>query len=268
MLKQETINKIASLLKLKPEDLATALKDEKEVDVAIDDTLTVATDKELAGLKKKSYDEGKVAGEEMSVDSVKKDLGLTFEGKTVTLLAKAVAKKTLDDAKIEPEKKVQELQEKLTNLQANYSDLEKQVAAKDGEVIKVKTNAEVSKHIANTSVSPEKVIALMEMDGYSFNLVDGKYIPYKDGKELQDKLSNPFPLKDVVEKYISENNLTVQQQQQQGGRGGKDDKGPKTYLKLSELKAEFEAEGKSTLGQEFAQKVAEAAKVEGFSMAE
>ncbi len=268
MLKQETIDKIANLLKIKPADLSTALKDEKEVDVTIDEKLTVLSEDEVNTLGKNKYKEGKQAGVEMEIKEAKEKLGLDFNGKTIDGLMEAHKKLVLADAKIEPEKKVSELQEKVTTLQATVKDYETKIADKDKEVTGVKVNGEIAKHIpANALFGQDKIIGLMKMDGYDFQMVEGKVVPFKDGKAVQDNLANNVMAKDVIASYVKENKLVPEEQQ--GGRGGKDEKGHgNVFTKLSEVKAKFVSEGKNTLGTEFAAAVAEAAKVEGFSMAE
>ena len=267
MLKQETIDKIANILKIKPADLATAIKDEKEVEVTIDEKITTFTEDEIATVKKNGYKEGKTAGEEMAVDEVKKEMGLSYDGKSVKALAKEIEKKTLADAKIEPEKKVLELQEKITNLQKTVGEQETKLAEKDGEVSAVKIHGELVKHIpATATLSQDKIIGLMKMDGYEFKSVDGKVVAFKDGKELQDKISNAMLVKDVISGYVTENKLAPVEEPGKGGRGGKDEKGAGVFTKLSEIKAKYEADKKSTLGADFAKEVAEAAKVPEFDM--
>jgi len=267
MLKTETITRVATLLKIKPEDLTAAIKDEKEVDVIIDEKLATFTDDEITQVKNNEYKNGKKAGEEMAVDTVKKEMELEFTGKTVKGLAEAVAKKTLADAKIEPEKKVTELQEKLFNVQKTATELEKKLAEKDNEVASVRINGEVFKHIpVIEGWEPEEVLNLMKGKGYEFKAVEGKTVVFKDGKELQDKLSNAVPIKDVVTTFIAEKKLIPGAAAAGGGRGKGDEGGRVGFTKLSEIKAKFKADGKSELGTEFADAVKEAAKTDGFDM--
>lgn len=156
---------------------------------------------------------------------------------------------------------------KVTTLQNTVKEFETKLSEKDSEVSSIKTQTETLKHIpAGTKLPAEKVIGLMKMDGYDFQIVEGKLTPFLNGKEVQDHLSNALDPKTVIAKYVTDNNLSeTQQQQQQGGRGGGDQNQTK-HLKLSEIKAKYQAEGKSTLGQEFAKEVEEAAKVDGFDM--
>lgn len=267
MLNQTTIDKIAGLLKIKPDELKTALTATDEVDVTIDDKLKVVTDDELATVKSNGYKEGKSAGVEMGVDEIKKEMSLDFTGKTIKGLVEAVGKKTLADAKIEPEKKVTELQEKITTLQNTVKEFETKLSEKDSEVSSIKTQTETLKHIpAGTKLPAEKVIGLMKMDGYDFKIVEGKLTPFLNGKEVQDHLSNALDPKTVIAKYVTDNSLADEKIDPKFRKDGKDENGNSKHLKLSEIKAKYAAEGKSTLGTEFAKEVEEAAKVDGFDM--
>lgn len=267
MLKQEHINALAALAKITPEALTAAIKAETETNITIPEGLTVLAADELKVLKDNEYKNGKKAGEEMAVDDVKKAMGLEFQGKTVKGLADAVVKKTLEDAKIEPEKQVQELTEKLKTVQTNYQQLEQQLQAKDNEVNTVKINGELFKNIPQgVTLGGEKIIGLMRMDGYDFKLTDKGLVAVKDGKEVIDHLSNPLPVASVLTQYATENKLLAAAPA--GGRGAGDGsgRGAGTFTKLSEIKDQFQKDGKSLLGQEFAAAVAEASKVDGFDM--
>ncbi len=266
-IKKETLELVEKLLKIKTGSLVAAQADTAEVDVPIDDKLSVLSEEELTTVKGNSYKDGKKAGVEMEVDSIKKELNLDFTGKTVKGLADAVAKKAVDDAKIEPDKKVTELTQKLATVQQTATDLQTKLAEKEGELTSVKTLGTLTKDIpANLSLPANKVLLLMKEDGYEYKTEDGKIVWYKDGKALTDKLGNNMPTKDVTTEYATANKLLTEAAPK-GGRGKGDESGPAgVFTKLSEIKAKYTAEGKSMLGDEFRQAVAEASKVDGFDM--
>lgn len=264
MLKQEHLNKIASLIKMKPEELKAAIEATEEKDVTIDDTLTVLSATEVDTLKNNEYKAGKEKGTEMLIKDTKEKLGLDFQGKTLDGLLDAHGKKVLADAKIEPEKKVTELTEKIANLQKTVTEQETKLAEKDNEVSTVKLNTSLYKEVpGNLPLEADEVITLMKAKGYDFKMVDGKTVAFKDGKELQDKLSNAMPVKDVIGSFLTEKKLVGEGGSGggTGGRGGGDKGGGSGKAsKLSELKAQFAAEGKSLLGSEFSAAVEAAAK--------
>lgn len=264
MLKKEALLKIATLAKIKVEDLETAIKDEKEVDVTIPDKLSTFTDEEVTTLKSNEYKSGKEAGVEMAVKESKEKLGLTFSGKTIDGLVEAATKKALDEAKITPDAKVAELQTKLETLQTTVKEYETKISEKDNEVSTIKTNAELYKHIPapgdkGPALSQDDVIQLMKAQGYEFKQENGAIAAYKGGKKLTDKLSNDMPLNEVVTGFLKEKKL-ITEDVVPGGRGGGDNKPGAKPMKLSEVKKQFIDQGKSTLGQEFNDAIMQAKK--------
>jgi hypothetical protein len=139
MLKKETILRIAALLKIKAEDIEAAIKDEKEVDLAIDEKLSAFSEEEVTTLKENEYKRGSVSAVEIAVKDIKQKKGLDFTGKTIDGLLDAAEKKALSDAKIEPAKQVTELQEKLKTVQATATELQTKLTEKETEIFSAKT---------------------------------------------------------------------------------------------------------------------------------
>jgi hypothetical protein len=264
MLKKETLQQIAKLLRLREADLEAAIADEKEVDFPVDTNLHVFTETEVTTLKNNEYKNGKDKGVEMVVKETKEKLGLEFQGKTIDGLIGAATKKALEDAKIEPEKQVKELQEKLTTVQSSYKQLELQVAEKDNEVSNVKIKNEVFKYIPAfgedaPQFDQEDIYSMMKLKGYEFKNESGKTVAYKDGKQVLDKVSEPVAVKDVVNSFLMEKKL-ITEDRQPAGRGGGNGKPTTKFTALSELKKNFTDQGKSLNGQEFMQAVEKATK--------
>ena len=263
MLKKETIAQIAKLLKLKEADITTAITAEAEVELKIDEKLQAFDDTELQTLKSNSYKEGKKAGVEMEVDELKKELGYDFQGKTIKGLVEFNKKKVLEDAKIEPEKKVTELQEKLNTVQNSYKELEGKLAEKDNEVTSTKIKSEVYKHIPSlgedAAFDQDDIMHKMAREGFEFKIEDGKVTAYKGGKQVQDKLSNALEVKDVINSFLVEKKI-VTPEKVIAGRGGGNGAVSSKFGSLSELKKSWAESGKSMLGSEFAEAVNKAAK--------
>lgn len=265
-LKKEVLQQLAALAKLKVEDLEAAIKDEKEVDIEIEEGLTVFSEAEVTTLKENEFKRGKTVSLEIAVKDAKEKHGLEFTGKALDSLIDAYGKKVIKDAKIEPGKKEQELTDKITNLQKTVTEYETKIAAKDKEVAAVKINGELFKHIPAPGengplLGQDDVIQLMKANGYQFDLAeDGKITISKDGKQILDKTSNPVPVGDVVTGFMKEKKLITEAKPTPGGRGAGDGKPGTKTGKMSDLKKQFEAEGKSLLGAEFSQAVAAAVK--------
>jgi ribosomal protein S13 len=258
-LKKETIKTIATKLKIKEEDLSAALTNTEEVDLEVDDSLTVLTEAEAKTLKANEYTNGKKAGIEIAVKDTKEKLDLDFTGKTVDGLLEAYKKKVLDEAKINPDKKVTELEGKITTLQNTVKEYETKLSERDTEVTGIRINGELYKHVPaagedGPAYEADDVIGLMKMKGYDFKLEGDKIVPYKDGKAMTDKLSNNRDPKEVIQEFMTEKKL-LPGAGVPAGRGGKDQKAGNNAGKLSDLKKQFEAQGKNVQGQEFAEAV-------------
>lgn len=261
-LKKEDIQKLAILAKIPVPDLEKAIGEKEEVALTIQDKLNVYSEDEVTTLKKNEYNSGKTAGLEIAVKETKEEMGLEFTGKTIKGLIEAAQKKAVDEAKINPDQRVKELQDKLTNVQNTVKEYETKMAEKDTEVSGIKLNYELSKHIPvvgenGPSFMPDEVIQLMKINGYEFKQENGAVVPYKDGKQLQDKLSNALPAKDVITNFMKEKKL-ITEEAVPGGRGGKDQKPGAKATKYSELKEQFIAQGKNLQGEEFAKAVQQA----------
>jgi ABC-type Na+ efflux pump permease subunit len=131
---KSTLAVIARLTKTKVEDLESAEKAETEVEITIDEKLNVFSEDEVTVLKNNEYKNGKDKGVEMAVKDAKERMGLDFTGKTIDGLLSAAQKKALEDAKIEPAKQVQELQEKLKTVQVTASELQAKLTEKETEI--------------------------------------------------------------------------------------------------------------------------------------
>jgi hypothetical protein len=269
MLKKQTLQQIAKLIKVKEADLKAALESEEEKDLEISEEIISLDEDEQKRFIKNSYEDGKKAGEEMAVDEAKKELGFTYDGKKVKTLVAEVKKKTLEDAKVEPNKKITELEEKIQTLTNTVGDYEKKIADKESEVTTVKINGELYKHIPSfgdkgPAIGADDVIQLMRLNGYEAKIEDNKTVFFKGDKKLTDKLGDPIAPKDVIKSFLTEKKLLVEEQTPEG-RGGGDGGGAKSGT-LSALKKQFESEGKSLIGQEFNQAVQDAVKAGDFDM--
>lgn len=254
MISKATLQKIASLLKIKAEDLETAQSDTAEKDVEIGELATYSAD-ELTTLKNNEYNAGKRNGVEMAVKESKEKLGLDFQGKSIDGLIEAASKKALADAKIDPSQKDKELNDKITNLQNTVKEYEKKLSEKDIEVEGIKTSSELSGYIPapvkdGVQYNQKEILSIMQANGYDFVRENGKLVVKKDGQLMQDKLSNPQQPADVIKGFMTERNY-IKTEQELGGHGGSDKKPGSKAVKLSELKQQFASDGKSLLGEEF-----------------
>ena len=255
MLKAEQIKQIATLLKVDESKLAEAIKSEKEEAVELPSGLQTVTEEDLTRIKNTEYNNGKEKGLEMKVKEVKEKLGLEFQGKTIEGLLEAANKKALADAQIEPDKKVKELQKDLDILRTANETLTKQVSEKDKAVNQAKIDREIFKHIpqfgeSGPALTQEEFIQFMRLNGYVFKYEGNDLVAVKGEDIVKDNVAKPIPVKDVIANFAKEKKL-ISEEKVIGGRGGNDGKSAATFLKYSELKAHYIAQGKSVNGEEF-----------------
>lgn len=180
-----------------------------------------------ANLKNDEYNKGKIAGVEMSVKEQREALGLQFEGKTIPNLLDAFKGKIMAEAKIEPNKAIEDLQKDKEKLQATISDwqtkytgLENTYQQKDQEVLKF--NSLVLALPNDGLILPKDRVAKnikfdLEEKGYQVDIENGKTIFKQNGEIVKDSLMNPITadkfLPDFIKPYISKPS---------GGAGGGD----------------------------------------------
>lgn len=267
MLSKETIKQIASKLKLKVEDLESAIASTDEVKVDIPE-LTILTTEELTSrdenIGKTKYNEGKTAGVEMGVKELKNELGLDFDGKDIKSLVKAVETKTLNDAKIEPNKKVEELNTVVANLQKTIAEKESEKTNLLNQLQTTSLNTKILQMMPSNrlnTLSDNEYLTLIKAN-YEIVTEDGKEVVKQNGNILRNQTTqSPLEPKEVINSFFNEKKLIATQPGGQGGQGGGNSGGNSgVFTKLSELTEKYQKEGKSIQGSEFASAVAEARK--------
>lgn len=259
--KKEDLKKIADLLKIKAEDLEAVATATDEKAIEIPEVHTFSED-ELKTVKANEYKSGKTAGVEIAVKEAREKMGLEFQGKTIDGLLEAHSKKVLADAKIDQSEQVKQLNDKIATLQNTVKTQESAIVEKENQVKQVFAKAEFAKHVPalgenGPALGTDDVMQLMKASGYDFKVGEsGKLEAWKDGKIVQDKLSNPENVGTLVSGFLKEKKLIVEEKQP-GGRGpGGGAGGATKFSKLSELKALYKEQGKSELGQEFREEAA------------
>jgi hypothetical protein len=256
MITQQKAKELAALLQLPEEQQATfitALTSTEEAEIELP-TVNILSDEDLTKLKNNEYKNGKDKGVEMAVKEAREKLGLEFQGKTIEGLLEAHGKKVLNDAKIEPAQQVQQLTEDLKKVRSEYDSLKDQLTQKEQQAQRAATYSEIYRQIPSLgegALPVDKVVKLMEADGFSFKSENGQIVPYKGEEPVKDKLANILAIKDVIQGYAKENNILPKQPDTPRGRGAGDGKATPTFTKQSELKAHYESQGKNINGQEY-----------------
>lgn len=208
-------------------------------------------------LKKDGYKEGKIAGEEMTIKAGKEKFGLDFEGKTVDNLMAAFKNKVLEEAKIEPSKKIKELEEEKSKLQNNYQELETQFStfktSIETEKQQAKKDQAFMSFIPETGLKVDRDVAavvLKTKGGFDLDFSeDGKPILKKGEQVIKDeKTLNPVNPADYLTSQIEAFGLF---EEKKGGRGADDEPGKGQATDYDKFVKEMEEKGVSRGSQDF-----------------
>lgn len=224
MLSKKGIESLAGALKLKVEDLTQVLTSEDEKDLELP-KLEIFTSEEFETFKenlkdahgKAKYDEGKTASREMLLKEMSKEVGFENPIKDANEFISKFKSSILETAKIEPNKKVQELETSLSNLQSKLDDKDNEISKILNDYKQKETRIKVQSLFPDLSdkigINQEDMTTLFFNKGYEIK-DDGIY---KEGHILKDARENPLKLNDVVNGFIAERKWTVEKLE---GRGG------------------------------------------------
>jgi hypothetical protein len=263
MLSEKTLQAIADKLKIKIDDLSSAVKSEQNVDLTIPE-ITVFTSDELTrhdeNLKKENYEKAKTAGEEMLIKNLKDKTGVKIDGKDPDKFISSFKNQILEEAKIEPNKKIEELQGDIDKLKANLKIADDEKTNLTNQIKETSLQQKIISSSQKEAILPAlDIYTLMKSKGYSFVEENGKINVSQNGNVLKDnKTLEPLSGIDIFDKFITDNNLEKTPQNHKGRGDSSTKTNTGNIIKLSELEAKYKEEGKSMQGAEF---MAEAAKL-------
>jgi hypothetical protein len=203
------------------------------------------------------YKKGKTAGSEMLIKEAREKYELDFEGKTIENFADAFKTKIEKDSKIEPSKKIQELEADKAKLQGNLNTLQGEfetfkTTITEKETRSKKDNAILSQLPDNLIV--DKDIALLTLKqkaglDIDFN-EDGKKVITVNGAIQKDETTlSPIEIsKDYLTDKLKSLGLV---KQKEGGSGGGDEPGGGAAGSYDKFVKEMAANGKAEGSEEF-----------------
>lgn len=243
MFKPETIQALAKMVKLDPQDFEEKLKSEQEEEIALPE-LKVFTAEEfetrLKNEKTSSYTEGKDAGREMWVKERKKELNYDFEGNDPDKLLEFHTNK-LKDSVGKPDERAKELEADIAKMNQAHQEMLK---AKDAELNQFKTqfnsqlisNKLMSIAPKDTTIPVNDVITLFNANYQTEVAEDGRVLVKKNGETLKDPTTaSELPLESVFTEFVTSRNYV----KKQAGRGGDNEFGstgvqPKSIAEFKE----------------------------------
>jgi hypothetical protein len=256
-IKKDSILKIAALLKIDAAKVEAALNAQEEVELAVDDTLTVFTKTELDTRDRTKYGEGKKAGEGMTIDTMFEEEGIKIEGKKdAAAFKKAYSDKVLKDANVSVDEKIKERDKTIGQLRENIKSFEKTLADKDQVMRDFQTETDILSHTLDKKpdhLTNKEWVTLIKM-GNEIVEHEGQVVVKRNGQIVTDpKELKPIPVKDALVGYVEERKLgkaAEQQQQQQHGRGAGDSRKVVSGItNMKQFKEKIAAEGINANGQ-------------------
>jgi hypothetical protein len=230
----KNIDELAKFVKGGAEVLQKALNEKDEITIEFVDGRFV-TDTDLDEVKKKVFADGKKEGQTIGYDfamkDLKKDFGIDIEGKDRETIVKTINDTILSKAKIEPNKKITELETSLSNLQKQY-ETDLTLKTKEIETYKnnLKTVSIVSELQKNTpeikglNVNQFMTLARSEFE-FDFD-ENNSLIAKKAGQPIKDKMERPIPVKDILTDFATQNGWFGSP-----GRGGNNQNGNQSDFK-------------------------------------
>ena len=230
----KNINELAKFVKGGADVLQKAITSEDEISIEFVDGSFVS-DSELEDLKNERFNSGKKEGQTICYDfamkDVKKDFGLDIEGKNREDIIKAARSKVMSDAKIEPDKKISELNQSLENLRKQYetdkSSWEGEVSSYKGKLKDISIMNELQRNTPDIKGLKSSQFATLARTEFEFDFSeDGMLVAKKNGNIIKDKMEKPIPVKDILTDYATQNGWNSVP-----GRGGNNEFGDKSEFK-------------------------------------
>lgn len=202
---KKLIESIAKLAKVSDvEALTKALQSESDTEFKLDtDNLVVRTKEEDSQYKNNIIEDAKPSiwkeATEIQIKNMKKEIGLDFEGKKPEDFISNFKAKVLDEAKVEPNQKINELNSSLETLRSQLED-------KDSKFSELQQSIALDKRkFKAQSLIPELKNGLSKDEATALYFMshevkeDGVYV---NGEKLKDNMEKPISFEESVSKFV------------------------------------------------------------------
>lgn len=181
-------------------------------------------------IRNDEYKNTKDKASEIFTKMLKSDFGIEAEGKDMKKVMETFKTKILNDANIEPNKRIGELEKDLETLRSNLTTKEKEFLDFQEGISKKEKQSKIESFILSklpkegTTLPAEKLIKVLAIDGYSFDFdEEGKVIPKLNNEIIKNQSTRLVEnidkvLNEAIEPYLVNH---------ESGRGGNSSKGQK-----------------------------------------
>lgn len=251
MYNKDITDRIAGMLGLNAEEFAKGITSEQEVDLTLPSGRFLTQEQEDTikdNHGKTRYDVGRTAEREIVYKDLSREIGLEKPIKNHKDFVEAYKNLIIEEAKIEPNKKIEEYQNSISNLQGVIKERDSKIHGMEtefkGRQMKLDAKAFIPEIPETLGITKDDATNLFFMSHEVKE--DGIY---KNGSILKDTLETPIDLKEAVSSFVSEKGWNKKPAGRGGGAGGKRTEGvaPKTE---EEFEAMLKEKGISPSSQE------------------
>jgi len=231
MLSEEALKRLSNLAKIDAKELQDAITASEEKTIEIPEVKTY-TDEEFetltTNLGKEKYTEGRTAGEEMRMKNLKELAGIDFEGyKDPQKFVDTLKQSILNEAKVEPNKKIEENSKTIEELQGIVKSKESEYGNQITELQNKLQNQQLDSILMQKipdiqGLKPDQALKLFKSEHEIYS-EDGNFYVKRNGETLKDELKSPKKVDSVLSEYITENGWL----KKPDGRGADDKSGDK-----------------------------------------
>lgn len=270
MIKEGILKQVAKRAGIDESQFLTAIKAEGEQDITLEGEGEFITNEDLETIKvnsgKSNYEDGKKAGEEILIKSVKKLAGVEFEGKTPENLFGALKTKFEADAKVEPNTKIQELEKDKKALQEQLEEKDGIIKNKESEIdnlfVQSNVKAKLPEKLENGMTRDDLFILYSAKRKFKRNENGLELVDSKTNEVVKDKKLNPLSVEKDIEEFLQPYGKIPEPGRKGGDNPPRGNNDVESMKKMSEVHEYFE-KNDIPLSQQSAL-LAKAAKNEGF----
>lgn len=248
MIPKEQMDAIAVMIGVDADVFAKAVSNEQEQSLELPKGRFITEENEAILMDnhgKKKYDEG-----------ISKKAKENFDGKTKEEYDKNLKSLTLEESKIEPTKRINELNRLVEKLQKSLSESEKREQESISRLSTYKKRQSILSRMPTNSVglSNETVLSEMTAKGWDFTGEE----PTLNGEVQRDSYQNPKKVEDIFAQFMTEKNwLSVEKN---GRNGGDQGSGGSTSANYEQFLKQCESEGINPAGAEAQAKASQLAR--------
>ena len=205
MYNKATLDQIAGMLGLNAEEFATGHASETEVELKLADGrfLTIEQEEILKDNHGKTrYDAGSEAAREMQLKDMSKLVGFEDSIKDPQKFIDTLKANILKQAKIEPDKKVSELETSLETLRNTIREKDTAYTELQSEVGNIKTRTTLLGAVPKLAELGLKNDDVLDLFLKTHEIKDGAV--YQNGIVLQDNMAKNMKVEDVLSSFVKE----------------------------------------------------------------